>query len=431
MTAPRPRDGIATRMALSLVAALALVLAVGLWAGTARISAAVIAHGSLQLESNLMEVQHMDGGLIAAIAVRPGAQVRQGDVLIELDASDARAENAILTTRLIEAQTQQARLAAKRDGLDEVPDPPDLDLSDTRVRTLLAAERRLFAGELANRRGQVQLLELSIEQTGREIDGLEAERAALLEEIRLTEESLARLQTLADQNLVQADQLNAVARDKAQLSGRLGSLNAAIARAHAHIAEIRLQITAMNEDARTEAQRELVAISATISELTERIDANEGVLSRTLVRAPVSGTIQTLAVNTIGGVIRPAEIIATIVPADADLDVALQVNPSEIDQLTVGQEARVRFTAFDLRLTPELVGQVTRISPAATEDPATGARFFAATVQLPDSELVKLGARPLLPGMPVEVHVTTGERTALSYFLRPLLDRFGRSLREE
>jgi HlyD family type I secretion membrane fusion protein len=183
--------------------------------------------------------------------------------------------------------------------------------------------------------------------------------------------------------------------------------------------------------ARTEAQRELSVVEPRISELRERAAAIEDRLSRTEIRAPVAGTINEIAVNTIGGVITPAEKLVTIVPAGAELRIEAQINPADIDQITIGQPTRLRFSAFNQRTTPELAGEIAFVSPATSIDPQSGMAHYVARVAASPDELARLGTDVLKPGMPLEIYIETESRTALSYIAKPLTDQFARALREE
>lgn len=196
------------------------------------------------------------------------------------------------------------------------------------------------------------------------------------------------------------------------------------------MSEIRLQIIAIDENARTEAQRELSLVETKVSELEDRCMAIEDRLQRTEIRAPIAGTINELNIHTVGGVITPAEVLATIVPENARLKVEIHIPPVSIEQVEEGQNARLRFTAFNQRTTPELQGRIVQVSPATSRDPVTGESYYLGQVFVAPEELEKLGERGLLPGMPVEVYISTEQRSAMSYLVKPLTDQFARAFRE-
>ena len=236
---------------------------------------------------------------------------------------------------------------------------------------------------------------------------------------------------LADKRLVEGSKVHTSDRDMARMAGEKAEIDAEIARARAKISEIRLQVIAIDEEARTEAQRELSELEPKIAELGERRVAIEDRLSRTDIRAPIAGTVNELAVNTIGGVITPAETLVTIVPKDAPLNIQARLSPTDIDQVNLGQKAKLRFSAFNQRTTPELSGEVAYVAAAATLDKGSGQSYFLAEIDVPADEMQKLDTKRLLPGMPVEVFVQTDPRTALSYFSKPFTDQFSRAFREQ
>jgi HlyD family secretion protein len=215
----------------------------------------------------------------------------------------------------------------------------------------------------------------------------------------------------------------------ARLVGELGSVEANAARARGRISEIELQIMAIDETARNDAQRELRTLEARLAELNERRIAAEDKLRQTAIRSPISGTVNQLNVTTLGGVVTPAEPIATIVPDNALLTVEFRVRPTDVDQIGVGQPAKLKLTAFNQRTTPEVDGVVTKVSAAAQQDSATGESFYMAEVSLKDQS--QLGELTLVPGMPVEAFVQTDEMTAIAYLLRPFTDQIARAFREE
>ncbi len=422
--------GIGRRVVMGALLAVFLVGGAGGWAATAKLSGAVIAQGSVVVDEELKAIQHRDGGIVHEIAVREGDTVEEGQILIRLEDAQTRAELSIIRSQLTENRIKRARLLAERDNLDTIEFPQDLDRSDPEIAALVLGEARLFEGNRTSRESQKQQLELSIQQIGDEIRGLTAQRVSKEKEIDLVVIEHGKMKGLFEKGLVQASQISGLDRELARLTGEAGEIDAELARADARISEVRLRILAIDEDARTEAQRELSLIATRLSELKDREMAVEDRLSRTDIRAPIAGIVNELTVYTIGGIVTPAEILATIVPREARLKVEVQLAPAIIDQVAEGYQARLRFTSFNQRTTPELVGQVLHLSPATTLDPATGQHVFVAQIDVPQGELEKLPSGRLLPGMTVEVFVQTEERTAFSYFAKPISDQFNRAFRE-
>jgi HlyD family secretion protein len=419
------------RVIVGTILCIALFAAVGGWATTAKLTGAVIAVGLVKVDENIKQVQHRDGGIIADIRVREGEEVKEGQVLFRLDDAQSQAELSILRAQLDEAEARRARLQADRDGNDAIIFPAHLVVAGKSASDLVAGEVRLHAGTLANRANQRQQLELGIRQIEDEIAGLTAQRGALEEELALVDDARSRLRELAERGLVEASRTDAMARDSAQLRGRLGELDASIARSRARISEIRVRILSVDDLARTEALRELGSTETRVSELRDRIAAVTDRLSRTEIRAPISGRINELTVFTIGGVITPAEVLATIVPTDARLRIEARLPPTSVDQVYIDQKARIRFSSFNHRTTPELAGAVRYVAPATAVDAGTGEVYYVGHIELLPGEADKLGDLALLPGMPAEIYIETQEQTAAAYFSKPLTDQFARAFREE
>lgn len=426
-----PEFTIRHRVIAGIAAALLLVVGVGTWAVAAQLSGAVVAVGAVKVDRNLKAVQHRDGGIIGEIAVREGDFVQSGQVLLRIDDAQTRAELAIAESQIIELTARRARLVADRDALPDVLFPEGFAQSGAEASAIAISEANLLRGIRADRESQKEQLELRIAQVGKEISGLEAQLGAKADEIKLVTAENAKLRDLYSKGLIENMRLYTGDREAARLFGGQGEVEAGIARAKASTSEIRLQILAIDQSSRTEAQRELAVVEAKLSELKDRRMAIVDRLSRTDIRAPLSGYVNELSVHTIGGVITPAERLITIVPENATLRVEAKLTPNDIDQVTIGQTARLRFSAFNRNTTPEVPGRVSQVSPATTRDTVTGENYFLADIEITAGDLKMIGNRKLLPGMPVEVYISTEERTALSFLLKPFMDQISRAFREE
>lgn len=419
------------RVKAGIFLSLLLVVGCGGWAAVAQINGSVIAQGTVKVDQNLKLIQHRDGGIVSEIAVREGDVVKAGQILLRLDDVQTKAELSIVRSQLSELAARRARLAAERDGLERIPVPQEVAFLVSEADLIAYGEMHLFEGNRVNRNSQKEQLHHEIAQLEQEIRGLQAQQAAKGDELELVRREYGKLKGLADKGLVEGSKVYSLNRDLARLTGEIGEAEASIARARARMSSIGLQIISIDENARTEAQRELSAVSTRISELNDRHMALEDRLARTDIRAPISGIINELSVHTIGGVITPAETLATIVPENAKLKIEAKLAPVDVDQVAVGQPAKLRFSAFNQRTTPELKGEVAYVSAASTRDPATNTTHYLADIRIDPSELEKLGGRPLKPGMPVEVFVTTQDRTAISYLTKPFVDQFAKAFREE
>ncbi|MBK1792879.1 HlyD family type I secretion periplasmic adaptor subunit [Devosia sp. WQ 349] len=419
-----------SRVLLGSALSVLLVGGAGGWAATAEISGAVIAQGQIVVDQQIKTIQHRDGGIIGQIAIREGDSVTAGQVLLRLEDSQTKAELSIIEAQRWELTARRARLLAERDLLETIVFPESLDASIAEVDFLVTGESRVFHGNLSNRNSRKQQLVLVVEQVAEEVTGLEAQRGSKHQEIALVEQHRARLDSLVSKQLMEQAPLYAADRDIARLMGESGEIDAAIARARSKMNELKLQILSIDETSRTEAQRELNSLDTKMSELQDRHNAISDRLARTEIRAPIDGVVNELNMHTIGGVITPAEILVTIVPLNAQLKVEFGVPPISIDQVSIGSSARLRLPALNQRTTPELTGKVTHMSPATARDPVSGQFFYRGDVILDEGEITKIGASQLIPGMPVEVYVTTEERTALSYFVQPITDQIVKVFRE-
>ncbi|MFC5068712.1 HlyD family type I secretion periplasmic adaptor subunit [Flaviflagellibacter deserti] len=422
---------IGRRVVAGILLSMLLIVGCGSWAVLAELSGAIVAQGSVKIDRNLKAIQHRDGGIIGEISVREGDFVQKGQVLLRLDDAQTRAELSIIRAQLIEMTARRARLAAERDMLSELTFPQGFVESSAEASAVATSETNLFKGNLTHRQSQKEQLELRVAQVEKEIAGLEAQRVAKVDEIKLIDSENTKLKHLLQKGLIENLRVYNTDREAARLLGSRGEVEAGIARANATMSEIRLQIIAVDQTSRTEAQRELSAVEAKISELNERRIAVEDRLSRTDIRAPLSGYINEVSVHTIGGVITPAERLITIVPENATLRTEAKLIPGDIDQVATGQHARLRFSAFNRNATPELSGQVVYVSPATTRDTVTGDIYYIADIEVSAEEMARLGERKLIPGMPVEVYISTDQRTALSYLTKPFVDQVKRAFREE
>src|SRR6516162_265758 len=430
-TTSAARRSMRRHLVAAIVIVSVLVVGVGGWAATAVISGAVVASGSVVVDSNVKKVQHPTGGIVGELRVRDGDRVHAGDVVVRLDETVTRANLAIVTKGLGEMMARKARLESERDGLDTITFPAQLvaEADDPDRAAAMDSERKLFNLRKTARSGQKAQLRERIAQLGEEITGIAAQQNSKAKEIALIERELAGVRELWKQNLVQLTRLTALEREAARLDGERGQLIAAAAQAKGKIAETALQILQIDQDIASDVAKELREVDGKIGELVERKVAAEDQLKRTDIRAPQDGTVFQLAVHTVGGVITAGDPIMLIVPEADNLSVEVKVNPQDIDQLQLNQKAILRFSAFNIRTTPEIEGVVTRISADTSSDQRNGQSYYTVRNAMPADQIERLGEVKLLPGMPVEAFVQTGDRTMLSYLMKPLHDQVKRAFR--
>lgn len=410
------------------------VMAVGAggWAVATPLASALIANGTLVVDSYVKKVQHPSGGIVSILRVKNGDHVEAGDILIRLDQTQTRANLAIVEKRLIELEARRVRLIAERDEAKDVPFDAAFgnQIEKPLVAEAVAGEAKLFAARRASRDGQTAQLKERVEQLDQEVGGLEAQVLGKDQEIGLINKELTGVRQLLNKGLTQLTRVNSLEREAARLTGERGNLTASIAQTKGKITETNLQILQVDDDLQTEVEKELREIEGTIGEFEERRVTAEDQLKRVDIRAPQAGIVHELSVHTTDAVIAPGETVMLIVPAADRLEAEVKIAPQDIDQLGLGQEVQLHFSAFNQRTTPTLAGTVQRIGADLTRDPQSGQTYFLARVAVTSEEIAKLGSLKLLPGMPVEAFVQTGERTALSYLVKPLSDQIERAFKE-
>ncbi len=413
-------------------AALVMITIGGLggWAATTEISGAIVASGKVAVENNVKKVQHPSGGVVAEIHARNDDRVEAGDVLLRLDNTIAKANLTIINKRLIELRLRVARLKAERDVRKTVTFSRAV-ASDPTAAYAMAAERRLFALRRAARDGQKAQLAERIAQLGAQVRGLTAQAAAKAEEITLIQRELVSARHLWKKQLTSISKITALEREATRLKGQHAQLLTSASAARGRMAEIRLQVIQVDRDLGSQVADQLRELEARVDELTERKVAAQDQLERVVLRAPQSGTVHQSTVHTVGGVINGGEPVMLIVPDTGPLTVAARIAPENIDQVRPGQPVILRFTAFNMRTTPEVDGTLHAVSADSSTDAQTGASYYTARIALPASAIRRLGDRKLLPGMPVEVFVKTEDRNVLSYLMKPLSDQSVRAFREE
>ena len=452
-----------------------VVFGFGSWSVFASISGAVVATGKVSVDGQVQTVQHLDGGVVAEILTRDGDTVREGSLLLRLDAVGLSAELAIGESRLLEAIARRARLEAERDGVASPAWPAALDALDLdrRRRTeivsdadnlgntsntdgkkdrqekpakpvdrsgtqspnkdanrVFEAEVRLFRARNATRAAQVKRLNKSIGQAREQIAGLKEQRKSRRRQQDLIKQELKGAKKLHKDGLSPLTRLLALQRQVSEIDGAMAALTAEVAATGQQIGQLEVEILKVEKDWQEKVLVDLRSAHLEIRELMERRTSILDKLKRVELRAPVSGTVNNLAANTVGGVIRAAEPVLDIVPAGERLIIEAFVSPAQIDRIHEGQLARVRLSAFNANTTPELRGSLVHVSADLIEDKEARTQSYLVRVRIPKSEIAKLEDKRLIPGMPADLFMETGSRSPLSFLLKPLSDQVARANKE-
>lgn len=417
---------------LTVVVIGALAAGVAAWGSLTEIEGAVVGSGALVVDGRSKTVQHPTGGRIAEIRVRDGDTVAEGEVLVRLDDTGPRTQLGVVEARLDEYRAREARLVAELTGETAIRFPAALTAraGEPGAAAAMKAETTLFeAGRAARAGSRVQLQE-RIHQTRRQIEGLEAQRAAKQAEIALTETESGAVGQLFDQRLVGLARTMPLRRALATATGDLGRIDATIAEARSLVAEIELRILQIDKDLATETARDLTSVRGQIAELAERRTAAATELEATEIRAPRAGRVNEMKIFTIGGVIRAGDPVLSIVPTDEALVAEARVAPADIDRVRLGSGASVRLRAGNQRTQPTLAGTVVRIADETSVDPRSGAAYYPVRVEFAAEAVRSLGDVRLVSGMPLDAFVGTGARSPFGYLFAPLTEQIAFAWRE-
>lgn len=405
-----------------------------LWATYTQIAGAIISPGRIEVDQNRQVVQHQTGGIVAEIPVVEGDTVEAGDILLRLDDQQARSRLAIIEGQLYELQSRRARLVAERDEADTISFDADLltiGAANPEIQELIDGQSNLFFARRDSVAREIEQLAKRRSQIGNQIDGIEAQERSLSTQLGLIEQELTSQQTLLDRGLAQAATVLNLQRQSASLDGQLGELAANKAQYEGRMTEIDIEVLTLATTRREQAITQLRDLRYRERELIEQRASTLLEIEQLDIRAPVSGIVYGMRVQTPRSVIRAADPVLYLIPQDRPLLIVSRVDPIHIDQITIGQQVNLRFSALDQRTTPELVGQVTLISADAFEDEALGVAYYRAEITLNPGELSKLNEGDvLIPGMPVEAFIRTADRSPLAYLIKPMADYFNRAFRE-
>jgi HlyD family type I secretion membrane fusion protein len=404
----------------------------GGWAALASIDGAVVATGSVVVESDKKAVQHLEGGIVQSLMVTGDSHVAEGQVLLRLDSTQERAKEGIARSAVYSAIGEEARLQAEAAGSDKIAFPAELiqNATDPAAQRAMGDQKRRFDERRAARKIEISILEERIAQAQRQIQGNDAQSRATRAQFDSVSQEYAKLKPLADQGIVAFARVATLERSKSELDGKIGAYEADIARYGRAIDESRLQIEQVGQKVLEEATGKLTETRAQLADAREKLRAADDVLARMEVRAPRSGRIVNLKVHTVGAVVKAGEVLMEVVPDNDVLVVAARVSSLDINHVQVGLPTEIRLPSFKARSTPIAVGEVLSIAADAVRDEATHQPYYEVKVSVEVAKFPETIREKLKPGMMADVLIATGERTVLAYLTQPMTDAIRRGMRE-
>lgn len=430
MQLPEKDDTTYRKIGFTLIAL--VFLGFGGWSVLAPLGSAAPATGMIVVKSERKTVQHLEGGILDQLIVREGDRVTAGQVIARLDVTQVRANLDVLSAQLMGTQARIARLQAERAEASEIVWPDRLDNnSEERYLELIEEQQALFMKRRGSLSGEEGILRRRIEQLKSRVTGLSDSKTTQGQILGSFEKELINLNQLLDQGYVDETRIRDLERRVVELKGRLQQLDSDIKSGEIQIGETELQILQTRAVYDADVQNQLAELQAQRVQLEEQLRVAKDRLTRSEIRAPSDGVVLTVEVTTEGGVVPASQPFITIVPEDDDLVIEARVNPIDVDRVGVGQAAEIQFSAFDANAIPKIYGDVLSISPDALIDRGTGLSYYLAMLNISPAELEKLEGYTLVPGMPVNVLIQTGERTLWEYLTKPLAQGMSRALIED
>jgi len=407
------------------------------WGGLVPITGGAVAAGHISPEGSRRTIQHLEGGIVEELVVSNGDVVSPGDTLVVLQETQARSRVRVLSGRRDLLAAQRARLRSEQLRHEEPVFPEFLlaQAGDPGISDILEVQADLFRQRTELHENRKSMLGQRIGQLDAEIDGLEAQIVSQRRRLELIASEIADTQSLYDRGLAPRPRLLALQREEASITEGLAANQASIARTRQSIGETEVQLLSVDAERLDEISTELNQVQAQLAEINEELFASEDILRRTRILAPIAGTVVNLQVFTEGGVIRPGDRIMDVVPAEERLLIDARLSPLNVDEITEGQEANVVLSALDQRRLPRITGRVLSVSADAITDPDSGERYYSMKVEVDRAQLDAIVDRSgetieLVPGMPAQVLVVTGERTLVEYLIEPLRASMRNALRE-
>ncbi|MBU1211672.1 MAG: HlyD family type I secretion periplasmic adaptor subunit [Alphaproteobacteria bacterium] len=416
-----------------LVTLVGLFGSFGIWASTAELASATVAHGVFVATGTNKTIQHLEGGIISEILIEEGQKVEAGQPLVRLDAERVGAE---LRRHELQHKTLAAtiaRLSAEQSDAEAIAFPPKLlqTDNDAEFKGIIDSQRNLFDARRAKHRDEINIQNRRVSAIKEEIGGLLAQRDAAVDQLKLLEKELAMNEGLMEKGLARLPTVLQLRRAAVKLKGDIGQFTSSIGQARQRILETEGEILSIKSRHAQEMADEYRDTRTKLDDAAERLKAASDVDKRLTITAPVRGVVIKLHYHTPGGVVGPGEKIMDILPIDEKLLVEAFVRPQDIDRVRRGLAADLRLSALNQRTTPVLFGEVIYVSADTIEGKQPGEQYYIARIAIPDDQLQRIQDVEISPGMPAEVYIKTGARTLVEYIVRPVTDSFSRAFREQ
>lgn len=404
------------------------------WSGLAPLDAGIVSSATVNVTNNRKTIQHLSGGYVDAILVREGQRVTEGQELLRLDATQATAEQGVVSTQYIIAKTVEDRLQAERDGLDDVHFDPALlqrFAGDPRLESATALQRQLFFTRRSTLIGEMNILSEKLSGAEERLKGLEQILSIRQGQLSNYRQELSGVRTLAAEGYVPRNRLLELERSAAEINSSRAENLTEMGRTRSEIAELKLQMLQLEQKYHQEVESRLTDQQKETASLFDRLRALDYQVNHTVIRSPIDGFVLGLNVSTVGGVIQSGAQIMDIVPENEPLQVDAMIPVQGIDRLEPGLPVDIAFPAFNHAQTPNIPGQVITVSADRLMDKDSGQPYYLAEVEVLPEGMELLGSNRIRAGMPATVTIKTGERSLLSYLMKPLLDRVDKAFKEQ
>lgn len=427
------KDSIRCPVRIALALSVFYFVGFGAWGAVAPIAGGSVAPGVISPDGSRKTVQHLEGGIIGKLLVRDGDEVKAGQPLLVLENVQPKATHDMLTSQYRTLLATLLRLEAEQANSETFTIPPEFqgDMRDARTALVVRAQSDLFRARRETHLARKRVLSQRIEQLEEQIRGYEAQAGSASRQFALLSEELAGKEELQRKQIVAKPEVLRLQRMQAEIDGRRGEFLASMARARQQIGETQLEALTLDAERADQIASQLVQVRAELASVRERLSASEDILKRTVVTAPVAGSVVNMRFKTEGGIVRQGEAILDIVPSEDALLIDARVPVVDIDVVHEGLSAQIHLSAFSSRGLPRIEGTVRSVSADRVVDEKVGQSYYLARVEVDREHLRRIDSSlELVPGMPAEVLIVTQERTMFQYLFEPVLDAFRRSFRE-